>query len=535
MAVNFNLKSVFTADTNDLKKGAAEAKQAVKDFDDATTAALDEITGLFGTSMGQISKTLSTVRGGFMALAGGIDATTKSTSLATKAMNIFKVALAATGVGALVVALGSLVAYFTKTQVGADKLAVVMGQLKQVLLVISDTAIAVGRSMINGFSKAFNFFESRWKLFKSRAGIKEVADEEEKADKNVFQRRKELTLRQQKLERDQAQWTVDKAKLQTKIEQQREIAADKANRTAAERLAANIKAQELTAQLYAQEKQFAQERLDIQIEENSLSESMNQDLLAQADLEAELINLEGQRASRTKELLAQQAEITNQVKLEREEREKMEALQARKAQDLTLEKIDSSALLKQEVTSPSVTPIVDNTKLKEGVEEAEGYVVNFGEIAADFSNTLSDAFASMIEGLVSGNVNMSDIFNTLLLFLAENLKAIGKALIAYGTAMEAFKKAFENPWVAIAAGAALVAAGAVLSGLIKKASSGGGSSPSASYAAATVGSGGTLDLTSQTPLVPQTQEVRVTGTIKASGRDLAVVIENEQKRKNYTT
>lgn len=538
MAGLFNLKSIFTADTQDLKKGAKEAKQAVKDFDSATTSALDEITGLFGTSMGEINKTLSTLGGGFLSLRSAINKTSESATLGAKAFNILKVAMLSSGIGAVVAILGSLVAYFKKSQDGADKLAVAMGQLKQVFLVISDAAIAVGRTIINGFSKAFDFFESRWKIFKSRAGIKDVADEEEKADKNVFQRRRELTLRQQKLERDQIEWTVERAKLQTQIEEQREIAADKANKTAAERLAANLKAQELLNQLYAKQQQFAQERLDILREENSLSESTNQDLQAEADLEAELIELAGQRASRNKELLSQQGELTNLVTKEREEQERIAALKARKAAELTLEKIDSSALLDQKVTSPTITPKIDTSVVKVGIAEMEMEFLNFGDIIKEFTNFVSDAFAAMIEGFVAGNLNMTEIFNSVLQFLADNLKAIGKALIAYGAAKEAFDKAWTpgGGIKSIAAGVALVAAGAVLSGLIKRASSG-GTSASASYAAATatVGGGGTLDLTQQSRMTAQTQEVKVTGTIKASGRDLAIILENENKRKNYTT
>lgn len=538
MAGIFNLKSIFTADTKDLKKGAAEAKQAVKDFDSATTSALDEITGLFGTSMGEINRTLSTIKGGFLSLSGAMDATSKSATLGSKALKLFKIALASTGVGALVVALGSLVAYFTKTQRGADLISRVMGQVGQVFKTVTDYAILLGEKIFKAFTNPVQAVKDFWKLLSNKEEREKLREELSNIGKDFVdrqQRRLALTERQQKLERDQVQWTVDRAKIQTEIEQQREIAADKANKTAAERLAANIRAQELMAQLFGREKQFTQERLDILKEENSLSESMNKDLQAEADLQAELINLEGQRASRTKELLSQQAEITNQVRLEREEREKMEALKARKAADLTLQKIDSSALLDQQVTSPTITPTIDTSKAKEGVEELNGYMLDFGEIIKDFSNAVSDAFASMIEGLVSGNLNMTDIFNTVLQFLAENLKAIGKALIAYGTALDAFKKALPNPLAAIAAGAALVAAGAVLSGLIKRASSG-GSSASASFAtAASVGSGGTLDLTSQTQYRQQSQEVKVTGTIKASGRELAVVIENENKRKNYTT
>lgn len=537
MANGLNLKTVFTADTKDLRKGAAEAKQAVKDFDSTTMAALDEISGSFSSVLGDIGKTLSSVKGGFMKLGVAIKGVSEQATFSAKAMEVLKAALTSTGIGALVVALGSLVAYFTKSQQGADALAVIMGQLKQVFLVVSDAAINIGRSIINGITNGYNAVVGGINKLREFLGLPaKEAKKEEDAVKSVFQRRYDLTKRQQKLERDQIQWTVDKAKLQTEIEQQREIVADKAGKTAEERLAANLKAQELTAKLYAQEKAFAQERLDILKEENSLSESMNQDLQAEADLEAELISLEGQRASKTKELLSQQSEITNQVIKEREEREKIAALQNRKKSELTLEKIDSSNLLNQKVTT-AITPTIDTSKVKEGAEEIEGYMVDFGKIASDFSSTVADAFATMIEGLMAGNLNMTDIFSSLLQFLSENLKAIGKALIAYGTAMEAFKEAFKDPWMAIAAGAALVAAGAVLSGLIQRASSGGGSSAATSYAAATaaVGGGGSLDLTSQTQRTAQSQEVKVTGRIVASGRDVAVIIENENKRKSLTT
>lgn len=533
---NFNLKTIFAADTKDLKQGAAEAKQAVKDFDDATTSALDQIAGLFGTTMGDISKTLSSVRGGFLQFNSALAGASQASGLLSKAMSVLKIAIASTGIGLLVVALGSLVAYFTKSQAGSDKLAVAMGQLKQVFLVISDAAIAIGRTIVNAVEKTFGFFESRFKLLKKRMGIKEVAAAEEDADKNVFQRRKELTLRQQKLEKDQIQWTVDKAKLQAEIEKQKEIAADKVNKTTAERLAANLKAQELLNELYAREEAYAQEKLDILKVENSLSESMNADLQAEADLEAKIIELTGQRASRNKELLSQQAELTALAKKEREDREKAEAL-ALKKQQYRVEAIDPAILGRVQLpgVTTAIKPTIDMQPVADATEEAKGYFIDFQKIATDFSNTVSDAFASMIEGLVSGNLSIQDVFGTILSFLAETLKSIGKALIAYGTAMEAFKAAFKDPWLAIAAGAALVAAGSVLTGLIGKMSSGGSTSMSSNYATATLSGGSSLDLTNKTQLQSQNQEIKVTGKIVASPRELAILISNENQRKLLTT
>ncbi|MBO7248916.1 MAG: hypothetical protein J6U88_02405, partial [Bacteroidales bacterium] len=274
---NFNLKSIFTADTKDLKQGAKEAKQAVQDFDDATTSALDQVTSLFGASMKEINTTLSTVRGGFMTFSSALSKSVEGASLFSKAMGVVKVALASTGIGALVVALGSLVAYFTKSQKGANELAMIMGQVKQAFLVVTDAAISVGRSIIGFFSKTFGFIEDRWALLKKRMGIKEVAKEEEETNKNVFQRRAELTRNQQKLEEYEIQLIEKRAQLETEIAKQRLIADDRNQYSAEQRLAAINKAKELTDELNRINKAYAQEQLSLMEEEASLSESTNED------------------------------------------------------------------------------------------------------------------------------------------------------------------------------------------------------------------------------------------------------------------
>lgn len=541
---NFNLKSIFTADTKDLKQGAKEAKQAVQDFDDATTSALDQVTGLFGASMKEINTTLSTVRGGFMTFSSALSKSVEGASLFSKAMGVVKVALASTGIGALVVALGSLVAYFTKSQKGANELAMIMGQVKQAFLVVTDAAISVGRSIIGFFSKTFGFIEDRWALLKKRMGIKEVAKEEEETNKNVFQRRAELIRNQQKLEEDEIKLIEKRAELETEIAKQRLIADDRNQYSAEQRLAAINKAKKLTDELNRLNKDYAQEQLALMEEEASLSESTNEDYKAIAEKKAEILRIDQQTFTQTKELVTKQAELTALVVKEREEREKIAKqaadLAAAKARDLTLQPLDFSGVTKDVKVTTELTPEFNPEKLKTGVQEAEGYLIDFQKIATDFSNTISDAFASMIEGLVTGNFSMQDIFGTLLSFLAENLKAIGKALVAYGVALKAFQEAASAGPVgavkAIVAGLALVAAGAVLSGLIKNMSStGSNASPSATFAAATVGGGGTLDLRNATSFSRSNQEIKVTGRLIGEGRQIVAVIENEYKRKGLTT
>lgn len=542
MAANFNLKSVFTADTEGLKKGAADAKAVVKDFDESTTSALNEVTALFGTSMGDISRTLGTIKGGFLKLNMTIQGTTEAATLSARAFNILKVAMAASGIGLIVVALSSLVAYFTKSQRGADQLSKIMGQLKQVVLTVTDYFVKLGEAIVKAFKNPGEAVKKFWGILtnkEEREAFKNSLAAVGKDAEDRQRRRLALTERQIKLEEELAKFEVEEGKLLQKIEEQKAIAADKVNNTAAQRAAANAAAQKLVAELSARRLKIAEEELAIKKEENALSESMRTDTMAEAQLQRKIDDILAAKSRMQKELLAQQSEINNQVKKEREEQERianMQVIRAANAANL-LPTVDGSKALKGLQVTTEIKPEFNPQRIKEGVEEAEAYMVDFQKIATDFSNTMTDAFATMIEGLVDGNINIQDVFSTILQFLADTLKNIGKALIAYGTAMGAFKKAFKDPWLAIAAGAALVAAGAVLSGLIKRASSGssGGSSISAGYSAATVGGGGTLGLTGVTNMQGQQREIKVTGVLKASGNQLLAVINNENQRKNLTT
>lgn len=82
---------------------------------------------------------------------------------------------------------------------------------------------------------------------------------------------------------------------------------------------------------------------------------------------------------------------------------------------------------------------------------------------ADLATSFAEGFADIFTG---GSFDPSEIFVRV---LGNALQTMGKALITFGTTMEAFKKAlneiFINPWVAIAAGIAAVAAGKIFMNL----------------------------------------------------------------------
>lgn len=89
------------------------------------------------------------------------------------------------------------------------------------------------------------------------------------------------------------------------------------------------------------------------------------------------------------------------------------------------------------------------------------------------NEALSNAVASAAVGVgeMLGNLITGEEVNPvqrLLEMLGKLLKDLGTALITYAGLIEAFKKTFENPYVAIAVGVAAVAAGTVFMNLAKK-------------------------------------------------------------------
>jgi hypothetical protein len=131
--------------------------------------------------------------------------------------------------------------------------------------------------------------------------------------------------------------------------------------------------------------------------------------------------------------------------------------------------------------------------------------------------------------------------------MGSGLQAIGKALIAYGVAMEAFKEAFSDPYAAIAAGIALVAAGAFLKSSISKVSSG-TSAPAGNIPAFANGgivSGPTMGLMGEYPGAKSNPEVIAPldklkdmlgggqgGTFVLRGQDLLLSVNRAQKASN---
>ena len=132
---------------------------------------------------------------------------------------------------------------------------------------------------------------------------------------------------------------------------------------------------------------------------------------------------------------------------------------------------------------------------------AQAYVKKFQDAAAlaeekiiQLENSVNSAVQSMVGGafaaigtgigeLLAGSnaaKSFEDFGKSIMGLVGKFLVQMGEALVAYGVGMNAFKLAFSNPFAAIGAGVALIAAGSALSSLAAAGPSGAGSSSASS-------------------------------------------------------
>lgn len=299
MAIEKEIKIVVDAD--EANKALEEVNNNLNEGTESTEqmqGALDSMTN------GAIS--------GFKKMLGGI-------KTAIKGFKSLRVAIISTGIGALILAIGSLVAYFTSSEEGANKLKVafaavgaVVDKLTESLAKVGGFLVKVG-DIIKDVVKGDKTLREGWNETKEAA--KETAQEIKKAYEEIGTsalKAMDLQRRENKLRQDARKNLVDEARLMVELSEAR-LKTDDQTLTSLERLAAINEAESINNKIYEEKIRQKKEELEIQKQRNALSDSTEEDLLREAELQAELINLEAERNDRIKEYVDKRSSIQNEI------------------------------------------------------------------------------------------------------------------------------------------------------------------------------------------------------------------------------
>lgn len=165
---------------------------------------------------------------------------------------------------------------------------------------------------------------------------------------------------------------------------------------------------------------------------------------------------------------------------------------------------------------------VDTNKIIDVSRELEG-------IANSMAANIGEAFGTLFADLATGENAWGNFANAAISAFGDMAVSVGKIAIEMGLASEGIKAALHlgDPWVAIAAGVALVALGtAVKAGLANVA----GGNYSASAGVATSGS-----YSASNSYETRDVNVHISGQLRADGDQLVAVINNTTNRNGYTT
>ena len=295
---DLNKRKQIQESINKTKKLIKEEKQDIKENTKArnkANKALDEAKENAGDLTG-VMELADKATGG---LASSLVNVAKGTGGVTKGFKTMKVAIAATGIGLLVIAIGAVATALTNSEAGQNKFNKMMTQIGVVVGNVTDILGNFGNAIMSFVTG--NFDEAAESISKVTEGIKNFGEETKKEIAIAG----ELADKRAKADKQERKLLLERAEANRRIAELREKAADKENVTTQERIAAITEAGRIEEEITNKEIENARLRFEAKKQENALSESKKEDLDEEAQLEAELINLQTARLTKQKALTAE--------------------------------------------------------------------------------------------------------------------------------------------------------------------------------------------------------------------------------------
>ena len=555
-----NMKVRATMDNSDLKKKSQESKAALRDFEKTGTDAVSKLGEAFGVNTGKIGQMMSSLRGLGEKMTESGNAGTAAFGKLLTGVNGLTAGLAGIGIAGVVAGfklLNEEATAFKNTMEGASIDVMTTAYIETYRQALHDFNAETGRTVAEAQAsllKGWSVFIAKLKNEVLNMDLKTAiagplgaallggnqgnaaayedanakATEAERIAKRIFDIQRRIS--------DSA---VEWARMERDIAEYKRIAYDKTADTATQQDAL-AKATELIRERYVEEARLRKQLADLQSQYNGLVSSSIADIdkANQLRIQEERVVVSMNNALR--ELSERQATITANVQKEAEARrlaaafiQQKEAYAADTAEaraDLSAfsESLTSQAEMKFPKLEVPVMPVLDTKSIVDLSQQLETLLTGSIE-------NLSAGIGNLIGDLATGGDAWGNFADMAISSFGDMAIAIGKIAVSTGVATLGIKAALEslNPYVAIAAGAALIALGsAVKAGLSNVAA--GNYSASTNVASAT-GNYGAGSSPINTAFENREMTIKVTGTLRAEGSQLVSVIENERTRLAHTT
>ena len=547
-------------DNSDLKKKSQESKAALRDFEKTGTDAVSKLGEAFGVNTGKIGQMMSSLRGLGEKMTESGNAGTAAFGKLLTSVNGLTAGLAGIGIAGVVAGfklLNEEATAFKNTMEGASIDVMTTAYIETYRQALHDFNAETGRTVAEAQAsllKGWSVFLAQLKNEVLNMDLKTAiagplgaallggnqgnaaayedanakATEAERIAKRIFDIQRRIS--------DSA---VEWARMERDIAEYKRIAYDKTADTATQQDAL-AKATELIRERYVEEARLRKQLADLQSQYNGLVSSSIADIdkANQLRIQEERVVVSMNNALR--ELSERQATITANVQKEAEARrqaaafiQQKEAYAADTAEaraDLSAfsESLTSQAEMKFPKLEVPVMPVLDTKSIVDLSQQLETLLTGSIE-------NLSAGIGNLIGDLATGGDAWGNFADMAISSFGDMAIAIGKMAVSTGVATLGIKAALEslNPYLAIAAGAALIALGsAVKAGLSNVAA--GNYSASTNVASAT-GNYGAGSSPINTAFENREMTIKVTGTLKAEGSQLVSVIENERTRLAHTT
>ncbi len=335
----------------ELEKGVGDTTRNVGNYSEGFTEAINK-TGLFGQAQqkaaqltGLVSPVVKSVKSEISGISnsykaaktssvqfsGAQKAVAVTTNLTSAALRILKVALIATGIGAIVVLLGSLVAFFSKTQKGADFVSKAMAGLGAVVDVLIDRLSKVGGAFVKLFSGDFSgAFDD---LSDAASGLGDELAREAREAYNL-----EAAL--QAVQDKEIGLIGVQAERKKKVEELR-IAAKDEQKDLRERADLLQQAGDVEKQILADKLEIAKEEARISQAQLDLGESTREDIKATAEAQAKVTQLETESLKLRRSIETEKQSLLKRARAEEEAATKKRLSDAKKATEAAIKESET--------------------------------------------------------------------------------------------------------------------------------------------------------------------------------------------------